>query len=138
MIPDGLERYGEGWKLSVRIRLIHGHMRQLFSQFGQWDTEAYGVLLHAARIGFASALFSEQLMTHTRRLGVRMTEEERASFMRIRRRSAWLMGVPEAILFRNESDAAKRGRIGCLLSGRAASRKAPALDSLLNAATPGR
>ena len=136
MIPDALERDGEDWKLSVRIRLIHGHMRQLFSQSGQWDTEAYGVPLHAAHIGLASALFSEQLMTHTRRLGVRMMEEERASFMPIWRRSAWLMGVPKTILFRSESDAAELGRLVRLLPGRAASRKAQALDSLLNAATP--
>lgn len=114
MIPEGLERDGEGWKLSVRIRLIHGQMRQLFSQSGQWDADAYGVPLHAGHIGLASALFSEQLMTHTRRLGVRMTEEERASFMHIWRCSAWLMGVPETILFRNESEAAELGRIGLL------------------------
>ncbi|MXZ90971.1 MAG: DUF2236 domain-containing protein [Chloroflexi bacterium] len=114
MIPEGLERDGEGWKLSVRIRLIHGQMRQLFAKSGQWDTEAYGVPLHAAHIGLASALFSEQLMAHTRRLGVRMTTEERASFMHIWRCSAWLMGVPETILFDSESDAAELGRIGLL------------------------
>ena len=114
MIPEGLERDGEGWKLSVRIRLIHGQMRHLFSRSGQWDSEAYGLPLHAAHIGLASALFSEQLMTHTRRLGVRMTAEERASFMHIWRCSAWLMGVPETMLFRNESEAAEIGRIGLL------------------------
>lgn len=114
MIPDGLERDGEGWKLSVRIRLIHGQMRQLFLQSGEWDTDAYGVPLHASHVGLASALFSEQLMAHTRRLGVRMTEDERASFMHIWRCSAWLMGVPESILFRDESDAAELNRIGLL------------------------
>ena len=114
MIPDGLDRDGEGWKLSVRTRLIHAQMRQLLSQPGQWDADAYGVPLHAAHIGLASALFSEQLMAHARRLGVHMTAEERASFMHVWRCSAWLMGVPESILFRNEAEAAELGRVGLL------------------------
>ena len=114
MIPEGLERDGEGWKLSVRIRLIHAQMRHLLAQSGQWDADTYGVPLHAAHIGLAASLFSEQLMTHTRRLGVRMTAEERASFMHIWQCSAWLMGVPETILFHNESEAAELGRIGLL------------------------
>ena len=114
MIPNGLDRDGEGWKLSVRIRLIHAQMRQLLSQPGQWDVDTYGVPLHSAHIGLATSLFSEQLMTHTRRLGVRMTAEERASFMHVWRCSAWLMGVPETILFRSESEAAELGRVGLL------------------------
>ena len=152
MIPDGLERDGEGWKLSVRICLIHGHMRQLFSQSGQWDTEAYGVPLHAAHIGLASALFSEQLMTHTPRLGVRMTKEERAERPALTNQGyrisrafigdefADQLEFPKQRSFhilpalRLERQISKT--IGRLLPGRAASRKAQALDSLLNAATP--
>ena len=28
-LPGGLERHGDGWKLTVRIRLIHAQMRRL-------------------------------------------------------------------------------------------------------------
>ena len=31
-LPGGLERDGDGWRLSVRIRIIHGRMRRLLTQ----------------------------------------------------------------------------------------------------------
>ena len=40
--PGGLERQGDGWKLSVRIRLIHAQLRRLLSASEEWDEEAWG------------------------------------------------------------------------------------------------
>ena len=36
--PGGLERAGDGWKLSVRIRFIHARLRRLLYDSGEWDT----------------------------------------------------------------------------------------------------
>ena len=40
--PGGLARNGDGWKLTVRIRLIHAQMRRLLNTFEEWDNEAWG------------------------------------------------------------------------------------------------
>ena len=41
-IPGGLEVGGDGWKLSVRIRLVHGQIRRLLAESEDWDEEARG------------------------------------------------------------------------------------------------
>ena len=53
--PDGLQRYGDGWKLSVRIRFIHAQVRRLLSQSSDWDFTAYGTPISAAHMGYSLA-----------------------------------------------------------------------------------
>ena len=40
LLPGGLETRGDGWRLSVRIRLVHAKVRQLFNGSDEWDTDA--------------------------------------------------------------------------------------------------
>ena len=103
--PGGLERQGDGWKLSVRIRLIHAQLRRLLSASEEWDEEAWGAPISAAHAGYAAACFSARTMMHAENLGVRFTPEERDSIMAIWRYTAWLMGIPESILFEDEAEA---------------------------------
>ena len=111
MIPKGLDPCGDGWKLSVRIRLVHAQLRKLLAESGGWNTAAHGVPLSSAHIGYAAASFSAMMLQDAQRLGVKATAEERASFMHIWRCSAWLMGVPDAMLFRDEQDALEIVRV---------------------------
>ena len=39
-LPGGLYRNGDGWKLSVRIRIVHAQIRRLLNSSEDWDTEA--------------------------------------------------------------------------------------------------
>ena len=105
MIPGGLDPQGDGWKLSVRIRLVHAQVRKLLAESDQWDTPAHGLPLNSAHIGYAAASFSAMMLQDAMKLGVEANAKECASFMHIWRCSAWLMGVPDAMLFRNEEDA---------------------------------
>ena len=34
-LPGGLCRHGDGWKLSVRIRIVHARIRHLLNNFGR-------------------------------------------------------------------------------------------------------
>ena len=52
-LPGGLERDGDGWKLSVRIRLIHGRVRHLLTHSDEWNHEAWGMPLSSAHLGYA-------------------------------------------------------------------------------------
>ena len=111
-MPDGLTRHGDGWKLSVRIRLIHAQVRRLLKQSDDWDTEAWGTPISAAHVGYAVTAFSARLLMHMKSLGASYNDEERESFMAVWRYSGLLMGIPEPILFRNEEDALRLFRIG--------------------------
>ena len=113
-IPGGLERYGDGWKLSVRIRLIHAQVRRLLNNSEEWDTASWGVPLSAAHTGFALTAFSARLLHHMRQLGGRFSDEEAESFMAVWRYSGLLMGIPEGILMHDRADALRLYEIGLM------------------------
>ncbi|MDE2860285.1 MAG: oxygenase MpaB family protein [Chloroflexota bacterium] len=113
-MPGGLDRSGDGWKLSVRIRLIHAQIRRLLNESSEWDTEAWGVPISAAHVGFAITAFSARLLIHMKRLGAVFNEAESRSFMDVWRYTGYLMGIPETILFRDEEDALELFRIGLI------------------------
>ena len=105
MLPQALERQSEGWKLSVRIRLVHAQVRQLIRESGQWDESVYGVPLSSAHMAFASANFSATMLLQAKRMGARMNAAERDAFMQIWRYASVLIGTPEDLLFEGDYDA---------------------------------
>ena len=109
MLPGALNRQGEGWKLSVRIRLVHAQIRRLLRVSDDWDETVYGVPLSAAHMALASANFSAMMLRQAARLGAHLDDEARASFMQIWRYASWLIGTPEALLF--DGDEAKTAEL---------------------------
>ena len=112
--PGGLERQGEGWKLSVRIRFVHAQIRRLLAQTEEWDYDAWGVPVSAAHLGYSVACFAARTVKHSEALGARYSPEERAGFHDVWRYSGYLMGIPETILFTDESHALHIYRIGSM------------------------
>ena len=98
-LPDGLRRYGDGWKHTVRIRMIHAQIRRLLLGSGEWDVPAEGVPLNMAHMALAGTGFSSANLEAVRKLGVQLTEEERDGVMHIWHYVTWLLGVPEELLF---------------------------------------
>ena len=113
-LPGGLERYGDGWKLSARIRLAHAQVRYLLNSSPDWDTPAWGIPISAAHTGFAVTAFSARLLKHMKRLGAVYNDEEAKSFMDVWRYSGHLMGIPDTILFRDEKEALKLYDVGLM------------------------
>ncbi len=111
-MPGGLERRGEGWKLSVRVRLIHARVRNLLLDCEDWDADAWGTPVSAAHLALAISAFSARLLRHMAALGASYSDEERESFMQVWRYSGYLMGIPEPVLFQNEQDALRMFEIG--------------------------
>ena len=109
MLPGALGRQGEGWKLSVRIRLVHAQVRRLLRASDEWDEAVYGAPVSAAHLALASANFSATMLRQADRLGAHLDAEERASFMQIWRYASWLIGSPEALLF--EGDEARTAEL---------------------------
>lgn len=114
-MPRGMERDGDGLKLSVRVRLVHAQIRHLLSDSYEWDTAAWGTPLSSAHVGFAASAFSARLVRHMRQLGCKFSDEEKDSFMAVWRYAGHLMGVPDTILFHGEEDALELFELGRLL-----------------------
>lgn len=111
-LPGGLEPGADGWKLSVRIRLMHARVRRLLLASPEWDAAAWGVPLSAAHTALATSLFSALLLRRASALGVIFNQSERDAFMTIWRRSAQLMGVVPELLFRDEAEALRLYEVG--------------------------
>ena len=113
-LPGGLYRHGDGWKLSVRIRIVHARIRHLLNNSEEWDNEAWGAPISAAHLGYAISAFSARLLKHMKTLGADYNDEEYASFMAVWRYTGLLMGIPETILFRDADEALKLYDIGLM------------------------
>ena len=134
MLPGALERHGEGWKLSVRIRLVHAQVRRLLRVSGNWDEAEFGVPLSAAHMALSSANFSATMLWQAERLGARPGAESRASFMQIWRYASWLIGSPEPLLFEgDESRTAELHRIATACEPPPGDESAVIANALVNA-----
>ena len=132
--PDGMYRYGDGWKLSVRIRIVHARLRHLLGNFKDWDAEAWGVPISAAHLGFAISSFSARLLKHMKSLGAKYNDEEYDSFMAVWRYSGYLMGIPETILFRDGDEALNLYDIGLMCEPDSPMESIVMAHSLVNSA----
>ena len=112
--PRGLERDGDGWKLSTRVRFVHCRMRTLLARSGEWDRDAFGTPISAAHLGLAIAVFSKRLLDFSKKVGATYGPDQEASVMAVWRYAGYLMGIPESILYRDTEEAESIYTIGFL------------------------
>ena len=112
--PGGLERDGDGWKLSTRVRFVHCRIRTLLAQSDDWDTDAWGTPISAAHLGLAIAVFSKRLLDYSKKVGATYGRDQEDSVMAVWRYAGYLMGIPESILYRNAEEAESIYTIGFL------------------------
>ena len=111
-MPGGLERDGDGWKLSVRVKLVHAQIRRLLRQSGDWDEAVWGTPLHMGHMAFSTAAFSALLQHRARSLGVKLSAAESESLMHLWSYVGWLFGVPEELLFHREAEGYALCQVG--------------------------
>lgn len=133
-LPGGLERGADGWKLAVRVRLVHAQVRRLLDASAEWDHAAWGTPISAAHVGYASTAFSARLLRHLERLGAVFDDEERQSFMQVWRYSGFLMGVPGSILYRDEDEARRLYDVGGMCEPEPGVEAAVMANALVNSA----
>ncbi len=105
--PGGLQRKGDGWKLSMRIRFVHSRIRGLLAKSDDWNHETWGAPVSAAHLGFAISVFSKRLLEYSLLVGAKFSKEEKESVLAVWRYAGHLMGIPETILYTNGADAEK-------------------------------
>ena len=104
--PGGLDRDGDGWKVSMRIRFIHARVRRLMAESEAWNHEAWGTPLSAAHIGGISLFtFSIRQFEHATSMGAIVTPDQKESIVAIWRYVGHILGVPESILYTDEDEA---------------------------------
>ena len=113
-LPGGMEPGGDGWRLTLRVRLVHAQSRYLINQSDEWDHDRLGEPISAAHVLLAGAAFSGRLMRHVATLGGDFSREEREAYIHVWRYTGLLMGIPEDIIFDDEASACRAFEIGSM------------------------
>ncbi|MCW2754116.1 MAG: hypothetical protein JWQ32_1527 [Marmoricola sp.] len=100
--PGGMARYGEGWRLSVHVRIMHGFVNYQLEREADWDWEFRGVPINDYDRAGTIGSFSTSYLLQARALGVRIAREDAAAIMHLWSYVGWLMGVEERWLPRTE------------------------------------
>ena len=106
-LPGGMSPMGDGWRLTLRVRLVHAQSRLLIKKSDEWNEELYGQPISAATMLLAGSAFSGRLMQHVAALGGDFSREEREAYVHVWRYTGFLMGIPEEVLFRDEASAVR-------------------------------
>jgi hypothetical protein len=106
--PGGMHPGAEGWRASIRVRLVHALVRRHLQASPQWDPQ-WGVPISAAG-GFATAIggFFVVPVRAMRDLGVRFSPSELEAIAHLWRWIGFVMGVPEHLLPASAREAQER------------------------------
>ena len=113
-LPGGIEPGGDGWRLSLRIRLVHAQSRRLLARSDEWDQSVYGLPLSSAHMMLGAAAFSGRLMQYVDKLGGDFSEREKDAYVHVWRYTGLIMGIPEEIMFRDYASSVKAFALGAM------------------------
>lgn len=100
--PGGMDRHGEGWRLSVHVRVMHAFVNYQLERDPSWDWAFRGVPINSYDQAGTIGSFSTSYLLQARVLGVRIPADDAAAIMHLWSYVGWLMGVEEQWLPRTE------------------------------------
>jgi hypothetical protein len=101
---DAMRRDGEGFQLTVHVRLMHALVNHRFEGGDRWDAATWGLPINQSDQAATLGLFNGALLIGVRSLGVRVTSEDSRAVMHLWKYVGWLIGVNDDWLFDSERD----------------------------------
>lgn len=114
---DGMQRFNEGFKSAVRVRLMHAQVRLMLKKSGRWDEAAWGHPINQSDSMATILEFSSVFLIGLRIMGFRFSPQEREAVMHLWRYAGYLLGVDERILPASEADSMRALMMQYLLHG---------------------
>jgi hypothetical protein len=105
--PGGMEVGGAGWARTVRVRLIHAHVRRHVESGAAeetWDHAAWGVPVPQPYMAFTLAEFGHISLAAMEQLGVRLRRDELDDVYHLWRYVGHVIGVTPALNPATEAD----------------------------------
>jgi hypothetical protein len=100
--PGAMRRDGEGFKLTLHVRLMHALVNDRFAS--KWDVDRWGMPVSQSDQAGTLSLFSGVLLLASRGLGVPISREDSNAVMHLWRYIGWLMGVDDRWLMETERE----------------------------------
>jgi hypothetical protein len=108
--PGGLKRFGEGFKTTVRVRLMHAQVRRLILRSGRWNP-GWGAPINQAFMAGTIVSLSYILLDGLRQMGWLLPAAEREAVMQVWRYSAYLSGVPAELAPATETESKRLSQL---------------------------
>jgi hypothetical protein len=115
--PYGLQRWANGFKLTVTIRLMHAQVRRALLRSGAWDHGAWGAPINQVDMAGTTLLLSVLLLNALRRMGAHFSSDEAHAVIQLWRYSGYLLGVSDELLCASEPEARRLAEVACLSPG---------------------
>jgi len=103
--PGGMRRFGEGFAITVKVRLMHAMVRRMLLCSGRWDATRWGAPINQHDMAGTTLLFSLSVLDTLRTFAVKMTRDESDSYIQLWRYVGRVSGVHHDILPASEHDA---------------------------------
>ena len=100
--PGGLERFGEGFKTTLTVRMVHAMVRRNLPNREEWSNEEWGLPVNQTDMLATYLAFGPIMMTGMRAMGIPVTRHESRAVMHLWKYAGWLMGVDEKWLVDDE------------------------------------
>ena len=93
-----LRRHGAGFERTVRVRMIHAHLRANLYRRDDWDGDAWGLPIPQAYMSFTLAEFCSVALRAMAQLGVRYSDDEIDDILHLWRYVGHLVGLDDDFL----------------------------------------
>jgi hypothetical protein len=103
--PGGMRRHGDGFAITVKVRLMHARVRRMILQSGTWDEASLGAPINQHDMAGTQLLFSISLLEGLRSFGFKIATQESESYMHLWRYVSRLIGVDPEISVCSELEA---------------------------------
>lgn len=102
--PGGMAIDAPGFQHTVRVRMIHAHVRRHIREHAEWDEAAWGVPIPQPYMAFTLAEFGHISLAAMAELGVRLRDSELADIYHLWRYVGHVIGVDPVINPVDEAD----------------------------------
>ncbi|WP_280758530.1 oxygenase MpaB family protein [Prescottella agglutinans] len=106
--PGGMDRDGQGWQLTVHVRLMHAMINRHYARSDDWSVADWGLPINQADQSATYELFCSFYLMGMRSLGMPISRDDGRAVMHLWRYIGWLMGVDDRFLALDEQDGRRK------------------------------
>ena len=128
----GMLRAGEGFAITVKVRIMHAQVRRLLRASGRWKTEKWGEPINQHDMVATALLFSVAVIDGMDKLGYRYSLAQREDLVHLWRYVAYVIGVEPELIPGSYAEARRLAEMIFMTQGEPDDDSRALVDALLN------
>jgi len=110
--PDGMRRHSDGFRMTMKVRMLHAAVRYHCSRSRHWDWNDWGISVdNVSAVYTMGTLFTEAVIDALAKGGIRLRDPERDDIVALWRYIGYVMGIPDDINFTDWADLKQKSGI---------------------------